>query len=61
VEIGPRRDVLNEPRHPYTQALLAAVPVPDPSHKRLQASVIDPARLPMGPLAEVAPGHLVAQ
>jgi peptide/nickel transport system ATP-binding protein len=61
VEIGPRQDVLNEPRHPYTRALLAAVPVPDPSHKRLQPPEIDPAHLPMGPLAQVAPGHLVAQ
>jgi peptide/nickel transport system ATP-binding protein len=61
VEIGPRRDVLNDPRHPYTRALLAAVPVPDPERKPLKPLAIDPATLPMGPLAEVAPGHLVAQ
>ncbi|WP_421723786.1 ABC transporter ATP-binding protein [Bauldia sp.] len=61
LEIGARQDVLNQPRHPYTQALLAAVPVPDPSRKRLPPPDIDPATLPVGPLAEVAPGHMVAQ
>lgn len=31
VEIGPSHDVINNPQHPYTQALIAAVPVPDPT------------------------------
>jgi peptide/nickel transport system ATP-binding protein len=31
VEIGPSIEVINNPQHPYTQALIAAVPVPDPS------------------------------
>jgi len=30
VEIGLRREVFDDPRHPYTKALLSAVPVPDP-------------------------------
>ena len=30
VEIGPSSEVINNPQHPYTQALIAAVPVPDP-------------------------------
>jgi len=34
VEIGPTERVIQEPIHPYTQMLLSAVPVPDPSFKR---------------------------
>jgi len=36
VEIGPLEQVYGNPRHPYTQALLAAVPVPDPEARRTQ-------------------------
>ena len=61
VEIGPRQAVLNDPRHPYTRALLAAVPVPDPERTRGALPVIDAANLPMGALAEVAPQHMVAR
>ncbi len=34
VELGPSEPVYDEPLHPYTQALLSAVPVPDPEAKR---------------------------
>src|ERR671915_603540 len=34
VEHGPTRDVLANPRHPYAQALLSVVPIPDPSLRR---------------------------
>jgi oligopeptide/dipeptide ABC transporter ATP-binding protein len=34
IELGPVRDVLGHPVHPYTKALLAAVPVPDPKRRR---------------------------
>lgn len=34
VELGPLRDVYTDPRHPYTMALLSAVPVPDPRARR---------------------------
>jgi peptide/nickel transport system ATP-binding protein len=60
VEMGPRQAVLNDPRHVYTQALLAAVPIPDPTRKRGALPKLDLAAMPRGPLAEAAPGHLVA-
>jgi len=34
VEVGPVEDVFESPAHPYTKALLSAVPVPDPLRKR---------------------------
>jgi ABC-type oligopeptide transport system ATPase subunit len=33
VEVGPADSVLGRPGHPYTQALLAAAPVPDPARR----------------------------
>ena len=33
VEVGDSLDIISEPLHPYSQALVAAVPVPDPEHK----------------------------
>ena len=34
VEMAPRDDLFSRPHHPYTRALLAAVPVPDPQARR---------------------------
>jgi peptide/nickel transport system ATP-binding protein len=34
VEMAPKREIFAAPRHPYTQALLSAVPIPEPGVKR---------------------------
>jgi peptide/nickel transport system ATP-binding protein len=39
VEMGPTEDILATPLHPYTRALLAAVPVPDPSYTRPEVQI----------------------
>ena len=39
VEIGPVRDVLERPYHPYTKALLAALPVPEPGRRKTRYRV----------------------
>jgi oligopeptide transport system ATP-binding protein len=40
VESGPAAEVFNSPKHPYAQALLSAVPLPDPKLARLRQRVI---------------------
>jgi oligopeptide/dipeptide ABC transporter ATP-binding protein len=40
MEIADRDDLYNDPRHPYTQALLEAVPVPDPIAERKRAHAV---------------------
>ncbi|MCH6266418.1 ABC transporter ATP-binding protein [Neobacillus citreus] len=46
VEIGTRDEIFNTPKHPYTQALLSSVPVPDPKVKRLKQKIILEGDLP---------------
>jgi len=51
VEIAPVAEIFDSPRHPYTRALLSAVPNPDPEVKldfKLGGEVADPADLPSG-------------
>ena len=71
VEIGPRQRIFESPQHPYTQRLLNAVPMADPTRVRDQRTPIalpsaKSSVYPMGqpPLSvrydEVSSGHLVA-
>jgi len=46
VEIGARAALFDNPRHPYTRALLASVPVPDPKIERHRASTALVGELP---------------
>jgi peptide/nickel transport system ATP-binding protein len=69
VEIGPRAAIIENPRHPYTKKLIAAVPSPDPARRAIRrgvsndevpspmrrANYVPPPRL----YSEVAPGHVV--
>ncbi len=46
VEVGPAAAVYNRPAHPYTDALLKAVPVPDPAIERGKTGVVVKGELP---------------
>ena len=70
VEIGTRAQIFETPRHPYTQRLLAAVPIADPARRRERFQVPDgevpsPIRKLGDPpervrLRDVGGGHLVS-
>jgi oligopeptide/dipeptide ABC transporter ATP-binding protein len=52
VELAPKEQLFAKPQHPYTQALIAAVPVPDPQRRRtrtlLQGDPPSPFAIPPG-------------
>lgn len=52
VERGPAKEVINNPKHPYTKALVSSTPVIDPEKKRqpieIEGEVPDPVNLPPG-------------
>jgi peptide/nickel transport system ATP-binding protein len=71
VEIGSRASIFGNPQHPYSQKLMAAVPVPDPSFVRLvQNQASDDVPTPLHPVKHkvaqhrmimVGEGHFVAE
>ena len=61
VEIAPTAELYANPRHPYTKALLSAIPIPDPIAERNKKRIdFDEVTFDRdGVLTEVAPGHWV--
>jgi len=69
VEMGPRAAVFENPQHPYTQALMKAVPIADPRKRKSEKDLnFNPIPSPIHPVgyvpepsvyAEVTPGHFV--
>lgn len=61
VELAPTAGLFSNPQHPYTQALLSAIPIPDPIAERNRKHIdFDEVTFDrVGTMVEVSPGHLV--
>ena len=69
VELGSRTSVFENPQHPYTQALIKAVPIADPRQRKQEKDLnFKPIPSPIHPVgyeattseyAEISPGHFV--
>ena len=71
VEIGPRREIFQNPQHPYTRKLMSAVPIADPARRHLSTAIVSD-ELPSSiralndmpvveKLVKVGPDHYVAR
>tara|TARA_B110000285_G_scaffold8663_1_gene8838 strand:+ start:7116 stop:8102 length:987 start_codon:yes stop_codon:yes gene_type:complete len=49
MEIGPVEEVIRNPKHPYTKALIGAVPIPDPRSHRERPNIIGDISKPIDP------------
>jgi ABC-type oligopeptide transport system ATPase subunit len=60
LEMGATAEIFSRPAHPYTKALLSAIPAPDPDARRARIEW-DPGSVDLTlPLREVAEGHMAA-
>lgn len=65
LELAPTEDIFRQPLHPYTRALLSAIPVPDPTSRRqrivLQGEIPSPMRPPSGCVFRTRCPHALAE
>ena len=71
VELGPRKSVFENPQHPYTQALMSAVPIADPRQRKSEKDLnFKPIPSPIHPVdyvvepsvyCEVEPEHFILE